>query len=110
MGAPKNEPSLLKSLAFKKESSVASSVGSNEAGTKFSNNLRNSLSKTDFPNKGNLVLNEKELQLSSFKVSQNAMKPKPTDGQMIYVDMPQIQDEKDENIRTFKTNAYEVEE
>jgi len=68
-GAPKNEPSLLKSLAFKKESSVASSVGSNEAGTKFSNNLRNSLSKTDFPNKGNLVLNEKELQLSSFKVS-----------------------------------------
>jgi hypothetical protein len=78
-GAPKNEPSLLKSLAFRKESSVASSVGSNEAGTKFSNNLRNSLSKTD-PNKGNLILNEKELQLSSFKVSQNAMKPKLTDG------------------------------
>lgn len=29
---------------------------------------------------------------------------------MIYVDMPQIQDEKDENIRTFKTNVYEGEE
>lgn len=53
----KNESSLLKSLALRKGSSVASSVGSNEAGTKFSNNLRNSLSKTDCPNKGNLILN-----------------------------------------------------
>jgi hypothetical protein len=50
--------------------------------------------------KSNLILNDqKELQLSSFKVSQNIMKPKLKDDG-IHIDMPCIENEKAEPIKS----------